>query len=99
MALLRIPFGEKRSRVVDKLNLHLLRVTLCGYRLERNVVGIGTTPVQCPSWAILALDHMGRVKQPYCIGSAEGNALKPICEECSLGCYSVLVAQGIKSTP
>src|ERR671925_33387 len=57
--------------------------------------GVGTTPVQCPSWAILSLDHMGRVKQPCCIGSADSKGLKPICEECGLGCYSILVAQGI----
>jgi hypothetical protein len=38
---------------------------------------------------------MGRVKQPCCIGSADSKALKPICEECGLGCYSILVAQGI----
>ena len=31
-----------------------------------------------------------------CIGSADSNSLKPICEQCGLGCYSVLVAQGIK---
>ncbi|MFL6331640.1 MAG: hypothetical protein ACJ705_11585 [Nitrososphaeraceae archaeon] len=57
-----------------------------------------TTPVQCPSWAILSLDHMGRIKQPCCIGSADGskNASKPICEQCGLGCYSVLLANGIK---
>ncbi|MCD6038270.1 MAG: putative Fe-S oxidoreductase, partial [Nitrososphaeraceae archaeon] len=29
------------------------------------------------------------------IGSSDSKALKPICEECGLGCYSVLVAQGI----
>jgi Fe-coproporphyrin III synthase len=43
---------------------------------------------------------MGRIKQPCCIGSADSNsnknAAKPICEECGLGCYSVLVANGIK---
>jgi hypothetical protein len=40
---------------------------------------------------------MGRVKQPCCIGSAAANnkGLKPICEKCGLGCYSILVAQGI----
>jgi Fe-coproporphyrin III synthase len=63
--------------------------------MKGNWGGIGTTPVQCPSWAILSLDHMGRVKQPCCIGSADSNSLKPICEQCGLGCYSVLVAQGI----
>jgi hypothetical protein len=42
---------------------------------------------------------MGRIKQPCCIGSADNsskNAAKPICEECGLGCYSILVAQGIR---
>jgi Fe-coproporphyrin III synthase len=29
--------------------------------MKGNWGGIGTTPVQCPSWAILSLDHMGRV--------------------------------------
>src|SRR5438093_13643740 len=60
------------------------------------VISYGTTPVQCPSWAILSLDHMGRVKQPCCIGSADSNSLKPICEQCGLSCYSVLVAHGIR---
>ena len=46
----------------------------------------------------LSLDHMGRVKQPCCIGSANNKGLKPICEKCGLGCYSILVAQGIKGT-
>jgi Fe-coproporphyrin III synthase len=44
------------------------------------------------------LDHMGRVKQPCCIGSADSKALKPICEDCGLGCYSILVANGISGT-
>ena len=59
--------------------------------MKGNWRGIGTTPVQCPSWAILSLDHMGRIKQPCCIGSADSskNTSKPICEECGLGCYSV----------
>jgi len=65
--------------------------------LKGNWGGMGTTPIQCPSWAILALDHLGRVKKPYCIGSSDTkNGLKPICERCGLGCYSVLVANGIR---
>jgi len=97
-----MPFGEKRNEVVDKLIALKERYpdfVLNGENqlslMKGNWGGIGTTPVQCPSWAILALDHMGRVKQPCCIGSADRGALKPICEECGLGCYSVLVAQGI----
>jgi hypothetical protein len=41
------------------------------------------------------LDQKGRTKQPCCIGSADPKALKPICEDCGLGCYSVLVSNGI----
>ena len=100
-----MPFGDKRSKVVD--NLISLRkkypdFVINGEKqlslMKGNWGGIGTTPVQCPSWAILSLDHMGRIKQPCCIGSADSskNTSKPICEECGLGCYSVLVANGIK---
>jgi hypothetical protein len=97
-----MPFGEKRNGVVDKLIR--LRKNYPNFvindekqlsLMKGNWGGVGTTPVNCPSWAILSLDHMGRVKQPCCIGSADSKALKPICEDCGLGCYSVLVAQGI----
>ena len=98
-----MPFGDKRTKVVD--NLISLRkkypyFVINGEKqlslMKGNWGGIGTTPIQCPSWAILSLDHMGRIKQPCCIGSADNKASKPICEECGLGCYSVLVASGIK---
>jgi MoaA/NifB/PqqE/SkfB family radical SAM enzyme len=98
-----MPFGEKRNKVVD--NLISLRkkyphFVINGEKqlllMKGNWGGIGTAPIQCPSWAILSLDHMGRVKQPCCIGSADSKGLKPICEQCGLGCYSVLVANGIK---
>ena len=43
---------------------------------------MGTTPIQCPSWAILSLDHLGRVKKPCYIGSSDTkNGIKPICEQ------------------
>jgi hypothetical protein len=99
---LTFPFGEERNMVVDKI-IELKRkypdyvinsvkqISL----MKGNWGGIGTTPVQCPSWAILSLDHMGRLKQPCCIGSADSKSLKPLCEDCGLGCYSILVAQGI----
>lgn len=98
-----LPYGEKRNAVVDRIiALHRKypdfvmndekQISL----MKNNWGGVGTTPVQCPTWAILSLDHMGRVKQPCCIGSADKNAQKPICEDCGLGCYSMLVAQGIK---
>ena len=98
-----MPFGEERNNVVEKLialknkypNFVVNGINQLSL-MKGNWGGIGTTPVQCPSWAILSLDHMGRVKQPCCIGSADSDSLKPICEQCGLGCYSVLVAQGIK---
>ena len=100
---LMLPFGEVRSQVVDKLIAMkkkypdfvvnpISQMSL----MKGNWGGVGTTPVDCPSWAILSLDHMGRTKQPCCIGSADAKSMKPICEECGLGCYSILVAQGIK---
>ena len=54
----------------------------CGWR--------DTTPVNCPSLAILSLDDMGRIKQPCCIESADNNGLKPICEQWRPECYSIL---------
>ena len=97
-----MPFGERRSKVVDNI-IELRRkypdFVINGEKqlslMKGNWGGVGTIPVQCPSWAILSLDHMGRVKQPCCIGSADSKGLKPICEQCGLGCYSVLVANGI----
>jgi hypothetical protein len=100
---LMMPFGEVRNQVVD--NIVELKKKYPNFvvnpipqllLMKGNWDGKGTTPVDCPSWAILSLDHMGRVKQPCCIGSADAKSMKPICEECGLGCYSILVAQGIK---
>lgn len=99
---LAVPFGEKRNKIVD----HLIELKKKYDNFVINSVkqleimkekwgGVDTTPIKCPTYAILAVDHMGRVKQPCCIGSADPNAQKPLCEECGLGCYSVLVARGI----
>ena len=99
---LTFPFGEERNRVVDKIIElkkkypdYVINSVKQISLMKGNWGGIGTTPVQCPSWAILSLDHMGRTKQPCCIGSADNKSLKPLCEDCGLGCYSILVAQGI----
>ncbi len=100
---LMLPFGEVRNRVVDKIIAmkkkypdYVVNPVSQMSLMKGNWGGVGTTPVQCPSWAILSLDHMGRVKQPCCIGSADSKSIKPRCEECGLGCYSILVAQGIR---
>jgi MoaA/NifB/PqqE/SkfB family radical SAM enzyme len=102
-----IPFGEKRNKVVDEI----LEMKSNEYKeyiinpkdqlqiMKRNWGGKGTTPIDCPTWAIISVDHLGREKLPCCIGSAEKDSMKPICEECGLGCYSVLIGYGIKGSP
>lgn len=101
-----LPFGEERTRVVDEIidmqkNEYKDYIVNPKNQLElmkRNWGGSGTTPIDCPTWAILSVDHKGRDKMPCCIGSAEKNSMKPICEDCGLGCYSVLIGYGIKGT-
>ena len=99
-----LPFGEIRSKVVDDI----ITMQENGYKdyiinpksqleiMKKSWGGKGTTPIDCPTWAILSVDHMGREKSPCCIGSAENNSMKPRCEECGLGCYSVLIGYGMK---
>ena len=98
-----LPYGDTRNGVID--NIIKLRKKYPNFimntekqleLMKGNWGGIKTTPVDCPSWAILSLDHKGKIKQPCCIGSSDSKALKPMCEKCGLGCYSILVAQGIK---
>ena len=48
--------------------------------MKGNWGGIGTTPYDVPSWAILSLDHMGRERRTCCIGRADSKSLEPICE-------------------
>jgi MoaA/NifB/PqqE/SkfB family radical SAM enzyme len=98
-----LPFGPERTKVVDdiitmrkKYPDSVINPVKQLELMKKNWGGKGTTPVDCPTWAILSIDHMGREKMPCCIGSAEKNSMKPICEECGLGCYSVLVANGMK---
>jgi len=99
-----LPFGEERTKLVDDIISMKERydddyVINPIYQLElmkKNWGGKGTTPIDCPTWAIVSVDHLGREKRPCCIGSAEKESMKPICEECGLGCYSVLVGYGMK---
>jgi MoaA/NifB/PqqE/SkfB family radical SAM enzyme len=100
-----VEFGELRNKIVDdlielrrKYPKYIVNPEKQLSLMKGNWGGTGTTPIECPSWAILSLDHMGRVKLPCCIGSADSKALKPICEDCGLGCYSILVANGISGT-
>jgi MoaA/NifB/PqqE/SkfB family radical SAM enzyme len=99
-----LPFGDTRTEIIN--NIQRLRTKYPDFimntekqleLMKGNWGGIKTTPVDCPSWAILSLDHKGKSKQPCCIGSSDSKAMKPICEKCGLGCYSILVAQGLKN--
>lgn len=98
-----MPFGPERTQVIDeiislrdKYRDYIINPPSQLELMKKNWGGQGTTPIDCPTWAILSVDHMGREKRPCCIGSAENDSMKPICEECGLGCYSVLVGFGMK---
>lgn len=99
-----LPFGHERSELVDEIislkekyeDDYIINPAKQLELMKRNWGGKGTTPVDCPTWAILSVDHMGREKNPCCIGSADKDSMKPICEDCGLGCYSVFLTQGIK---
>ncbi len=98
-----LPFGEERTRVIDEIKQmkkkypdYIINPDGQLDVMKRSWGGKGTTPVDCPTWAIVSVDHMGREKKPCCIGSAESKSMKPICEDCGLGCYSVLIPHGIK---
>ncbi|MBI3842109.1 MAG: radical SAM protein [Thaumarchaeota archaeon] len=100
-----LPFGPERTKVVDDIialkdqydDDYIINPKSQLELMKKNWGGKGTTPIDCPTWAILSVDHMGREKKPCCIGSAEKNSMAPICEDCGLGCYSVLLAHGMKS--
>ena len=100
-----LPFGEKRTKLVDEIiemkqeyGDYIINPNSQLELMKKSWGGKDIVPVDCPTWAILSVDHMGREKTPCCIGSAEKNSLKPRCEECGLGCYSVLVGYGIKGS-
>ncbi|MEK6965711.1 MAG: radical SAM protein [Thermoproteota archaeon] len=100
-----LPFGEKRTELVDEIiemkqeyGDYIINPNSQLELMKKSWGGKDIVPVDCPTWAILSVDHMGREKMPCCIGSAEKNSLKPRCEECGLGCYSVLVGYGIKGS-
>lgn len=97
-----LPYGEERNAVIKKIID--LKKEYNGF-IANNVKqlnmmkapwgGVGTTPVRCPTWAILALDHLGRVKKPCCIGSGKDDSIKPICERCGLAPYSSILSLGL----
>jgi hypothetical protein len=96
---LMLPFGDIRNQVVDRIIAmkkkypdFIVNPPKQLSLMKGNWGGVGMIPVDCPAWAILSLDHMGRTKQPCCIGSADSKEMKPLCEDYGLGCYSILVA-------
>lgn len=99
-----LPFGQERDKVVDEI-IEMQQNEYKGYIInpksqleimKKSWGGKGDIPIDCPTWAIISVDHMGRVKKPCCIGSADTKSMKPRCEECGLGCYSVLIGYGMK---
>ncbi len=99
-----LPYGEKRNKVIDEI-IHLQKTKYKDYianpkkqleLMRGSWGGKGTVPIDCPTWTIISVDHMGREKLPCCIGSAEQDSMKPRCEDCGLGCYSVSLAFGLR---
>jgi len=94
-----LPYGEERNQVIDKI-IHMKKEYngfISNSPKQLNMMkgpwgGVGTTPVKCPTWVILALDHLGRVKKPCCIGSGKEDQIKPICERCGLAPYSSILS-------
>ena len=91
-----LPFGKERTKVIDDIlemksneyKDYIINPTDQLKIMKRNWGGKGTTPIDCPTWAIVSVDPLIWVeKNPCCIGSAESDSMKPICEECGLGCY------------
>jgi MoaA/NifB/PqqE/SkfB family radical SAM enzyme len=99
-----LPFGPERTKIIDEIismkekydDDYIINPTKQLELLKRNWGGEGTTPIDCPTWTILSVDHLGRQKMPCCIGSADKDSQKPICEECGLACYSVFINYGMK---
>jgi len=99
-----IPFGNTRNKIVDEI-IEMKQKEYKDYivnpikqleMMKRSWGGKGTIPIDCPTWTILSVDHMGREKLPCCIGSYKKDSMKPRCEECGIGCYSVSLAYGLK---
>tara|TARA_Y100000590_G_scaffold192502_1_gene218825 strand:- start:42 stop:998 length:957 start_codon:yes stop_codon:yes gene_type:complete len=99
-----LPFGKERDDLIDEIidmQKHECKDYISNPRkqlelMKRKWGGNGTTPIDCPTWTIVSVDHLGRDKLPCCIGSAEESSMKPRCEECGLGCYSMFLGSGIK---
>ncbi len=99
-----LEYGETRNKVIDKIiklqkkypdfimntekQLQLMKGTWVKIKLPQLIAPLGQ---------ILSLDHQGKTKHPGCIGSSDTKALKPICEKCGVGCYSILVSQELKN--
>ncbi|MEX0911451.1 MAG: radical SAM protein, partial [Nitrosopumilaceae archaeon] len=67
-----LPFGPERTKVVDDIismidkydDQYIINPKSQLELMKKNWGGKGTTPVDCPTWAILSVDHMGREKKP-----------------------------------
>jgi len=77
-----LPFGEKRTKVIDDIislkknsyKDYIINPTEQLEVMKKSWGGKGTTPVDCPTWAILSVDHLGRESIQFAAkvsGSAE----------------------------
>ena len=97
-----IPYGKEKNEVLDKIismknkyHKYVLNEINQLELLRSPWGGDKTGPTNCPTWAILALDHQAKKKTPCCLGSANKEDMKPMCENCGLSNYSSLFIHGI----
>ena len=64
--------------------------------MKGNWGGVGTTPATVSFLGHTLVGSHGKGEAPCCIGSADGDALKPICEDCGLGYYSYLWRRALR---
>ena len=97
-----IPYGKQKNKIVeDILSLkqkypHYVINEEKQLNLMKNTWGGNANgPINCPNWAIIALDHRADDKIPCCIGGAGKEDMRPMCENCGMSNYSSLFVRGI----
>lgn len=77
-----VPFGRKRDEIVDRILK--LKDNYPDFFLntenQLNLLRSNEWTKNCPSWAFLSLNHLGKVKTPCFIGGEN----KPMCERCGM---------------
>jgi hypothetical protein len=79
-----IPYGSLRDKIIDKIKEIKRRYPCFVVNTERQLEVLRTSEwtENCPSFAFLSLDNVGKIKTPCILGKGA------ICEKCGLDCMS-----------